>query len=124
MIEGLEPFFYVAFQGVTWGRWVGEGGECVPEEVVVVCLRSDVVESGIGRTLGQGLMQFADREGFVGCANDLLIESIAEVLLVGQPGGLVGRGGKKAGDAILGEDGIFVAEQGRESVLRSTLCPS
>ena len=90
MVHGLEPFFYVAFQGVVGGGRVGERGEGVPEKVVVVGLRCDVVESSIGRTLGEGLMQFAHRERFVGCADDLLVELVAEVALVYQPCRFVG----------------------------------
>ena len=124
VVERFEPFFYVAFQGVVGRRWVGEGGEGVPEEVVVVRLRGDVVQRGIGRALGESFVKLADGKGFVGGTADLLVELIAKVVLVRQPRRLVGRGGEEGWDSILGEYGVFVAEEGRESVLRSTLRPS
>ena len=53
MVERFEPFFYVASEGVVGSGRFGEGGEGVPEEMVVMGLCSEVVESCIGRTTRQ-----------------------------------------------------------------------
>ena len=68
-------------------------------------------------------MEFADGEGLVDCAYDLLVQLIAEVGLVFQPGRVVGGGSEEVGDAIFGEDGVFVTEEGRDGVLGSRLNP-
>lgn len=73
MVEGFEPFLYVGLEAPGWGAGLGEGGEGVPEEMVVVGLRGDVVERCIGGAFGEGFVEFAHGEGFVCCAEDLLV---------------------------------------------------
>ena len=83
VVEGFEVFFYVGFEGVVGCGWVGEGGERAPEEVAVVGLCSEVVEGCVGGTFGEGFVEFADGQGFVGCADYSLVELVAEMGLVG-----------------------------------------
>lgn len=82
MREGFEGFFDVELEGCG-GRWgFGEGGEGVPEEMVVVGLCGDVVEVGVGGAAGKGFVKVADWQGFVNCAEDVFVELVAEVSLV------------------------------------------
>ena len=47
MVERLEPFFYVQPEVAGYRVWVGERGEGVPEEVVVMSLCGDIIEGSI-----------------------------------------------------------------------------